>query len=57
MIRRSMQRGYKKRRSWLSGTTRDRPALDVPGLDIDRAVFRGNLLISFSGLGDERFPV
>ena len=35
--------GYKKRRSWLSGTYL-RPTLDVPGSDVDRTVFLRDLL-------------
>ena len=46
--------GYKKRRSWLSGTYL-RPTLDVPGSDVDRTVFLRDLLTFFFWLGDERF--
>lgn len=38
--------GYKKRRSWFSGTYL-RTALDMSGSDVDRNVFVGDLLVSF----------
>ena len=51
VIRRSMQRAIKsKDHGSMVEWDYPRPALDVSGLDVDRTVFLGDLLIPFSGL-------